>query len=112
MLAYDRTAGPDARNVGWKARIQRWDGSSWVTVATTSISKAKATDTHWPTFQTKTVNYHEGLLVDQIRVVYSLYWYGADGHTVKATATHFPKWYAWSNGSKVIDSCTSRVLTG
>ena len=112
MLSYDRTSGPDTRYVGWKARIQAFDGASWVTIGSTSTSKAKATDSHWPTFKTKTFTYHPGSIRQQIRVVYALYWYGSDGHTVVARATHFPKWYAWSNGGDSTDGCYNTLLSG
>ena len=112
ILSYDRTSGPDTRYVGWKARIQVWDGTSWATRATTSTSKAQATDSHWPTFQTKSHSYHTGSVDELVRVVYSLYWYGSDGHTVVARATHFPKWYGYSDGSDTTDSCHSRLPTG
>ena len=112
ILAYDRTGGPDTRYVGWKARIQKWDGTSWLTIGSTSTSRKKATDTHWPTFQVKTFHYHDGSLVEQIRVVYTLYWYGSDGHTVTARASHYPKWYAWSNGGDSTDSCPNHLISG
>ncbi len=111
ILAYDRTDGSDTRYVGWKARIQEYDGSHWVTIGTTSTSKAKASDTHWPTFQTKSHDYDIGHVVLQIRVVYLLFWYASDGHTVVARATHYPKWYARSTGGKTTNSCPNHLLT-
>ncbi len=112
MLAYDRTDGADTRYVGWRARIQLLDGSSWVTIDHTPTSRARASDTHWPSFDNRTYTVGAGRRDDQLRVVFDLFWYGADGVTVQARATHFPKWYAWNNGGRTTDYCRGQLLTG
>jgi hypothetical protein len=127
VFARDRGPGVDSQPVGWKAVVQIADAPppgiaapagvepAWSFYRESPVQKDGASDRYWADFLARTIDVPASLANKQLRVVYRMFWYAPDGHTIRGRANDRPYWYriTWAGASSwASESCRSELPTG
>lgn len=100
--AYDYTAGNlnDEQWIGWRSRVQRWNGVSWITHWTSSVRKKVGDDVKRAPFKdsasSETITYDVPEPGLTLRVQVHIFWYqpGTMG-TVSGSTNHVVETYSY-----------------